>query len=414
MTADAGSITLQAGDNLTTAVGSLISATGTVTVGGDFEAAVNPIGKLIQLLGVINATSATITSGSANDKIEITNIAVGTPTTIEGGGNDIITIGSTTGTGGALNRIANSLTIMGGANGNSSLLVDDTGDATNTTGTLSTILGDEVLVGLGMGVAGVIKYVEIAAAQIALGNGSDIFNVQGTLAGTSTTIKVGSNGNTVRVGGPNGNLTDTVNAIQGFLTVTGNGTNTVLNVIDAGETRATTGILNNGRLTGLGMGSSDPTTVNSAAGLQVTGVTDLNVMLGSGADNFTVGSISNLTTINTGTGGDTVTVGLSTGTNGLTEINALLLIRRERQRQRSAHRAVQRQQQPYARQDEPDHRPRHGARHERQSGAHRVRRRDDVDRRPERCRSCRHPDDRQYRNDDRGRKRRRRPLHRGR
>ncbi len=328
VTANSGTITLQAGDNLTTAVGSVISASGTVTVGGDYNAAVNPIGKLIQLQGVINGSSATITSGTASDTIYVTNVAANTPTTIAGGGNDIITIGSIKGSSplnnGLLNRIDDTLTINGGTNGNSTLTIDDTGDATNTTGTLGTLMGDAVLSGLGMGA--VIQYVDIATTEVALGSGSDIFNVQATLAGTTTTVVVGVNGNTVRVGGPNGNLTDTVNNIQGLLNLDGNGTNAVLNVVNAGETRATTGILDNGHLTGLGMGSSSPSTVNAGAGIQFSGFTDVNIMLGSGADNFTVGSISNLTTINTGTGGDTVTVGLSTGTNGLTEIDAPLLI----------------------------------------------------------------------------------------
>jgi hypothetical protein len=330
ITAENGSVTPQAGDSLTTVVGSIIRASGTVTVGGDFNASgVNPAGKTIDIEGTINATSATVTSGPDSDIITLTNVAAGTPTTIAGGGNDAITIGFVTSQGRVLNQIFGTLTIdggkFGGVVGNSTLTIDDSGDTNNTSGTLGTDANWAVLAGLGMGA--LIHYLDIAAdTEIKLGSGNDFFNVQSTLAATTTTVTVGAGANTVRVGGPNGNLSDTVNGIQGLLNVNGNGTSTLLNVIDAGETRVTTGILDRGRLTGLGMGSANPTTVNANAGIQYSGIAAINILLGSGADNFTVAGVSTPTMINTGTGGDTVTVGLSTGTDGLTQINAPLLV----------------------------------------------------------------------------------------
>ena len=238
VSASKGAITLQAAGNLTTAAGSQILAANQATLRGDYDNAVDPSGKTIDLKGLINASSALITSGPHEDAINVTNVAAGTPTTISAGGNSTITIGLINAAGGGvLNQINGSLTIDGGANGGSTLVINDSADANNVTGTLATNGQNAVLTGLGMG--GSIQYRNLATTAIALGSGTNLFNVRATLADTTTTVTLGSGMSTVRVGGPNGTATDTVRGIQGLLDLVGNTTSATLNVVDTGETEAT-------------------------------------------------------------------------------------------------------------------------------------------------------------------------------
>lgn len=302
-----GAVALQAADDLTTAAGSQILAAHQAALRGDFDNTIDPSGKTITLKGVVKAASALITSGPHQDAINLANVNANTPTTISAGGNSTITIGLiNAASGGLLNQIAGQLTI-------------DAADANNVTGTLATAGSNAVLSGLGMG--GSIQYRNLQTTEIALGSGSNLFNVMATLAGTTTTVTLGAGASTVRVGGPNGTATDTVRGIQGLLNLVGNDTSATLNLVDTGETQATSATIGTSRITGLGMGA-DPAT----AGIQYNRFTALNVSLGSGADTVAVTGIATPTLLNTGTGGDSVRVGQATGSIGLTLITSQLTV----------------------------------------------------------------------------------------
>ncbi|HLP76604.1 MAG TPA: hypothetical protein VK327_06740, partial [Candidatus Paceibacterota bacterium] len=90
--------------------------------------------------------------------------------------------------------------------------------------------------------------------------------------------------------------------IQGALIVIGSGNDT-LNVDDSGDTAANSGLLVPATLTGLGLGSS----------ITYSGLTALNVNLGSGDDTFTVNDMTNetVTTIDGGTGANSATLNFS-------------------------------------------------------------------------------------------------------
>ena len=110
----------------------------------------------------------------------------------------------------------------------------------------------------------------------------------------------GTNTNTVDVGSTAPSSGGVVNGIAGALTVTGNGHDT-LNVDDTGSSSTKTGAVSGTTLTGLAMGSS---------GILYSGLSNLNVNLGSGGNTFTVSNTAGgtTTTLNSGTGSDTVYV----------------------------------------------------------------------------------------------------------
>ncbi|HEY3919271.1 MAG TPA: PKD domain-containing protein, partial [Stellaceae bacterium] len=307
--ASGGNVTLEAGDNFIAAQGSVIAAQGAVVIAGDFStAAIDPdpgSGATISLSGTITGQLAVISGGGNADTISLTGVATGTPTTINtGGGSDVIRIGSkatsTSDTGGVLATIGAALTITG-ANAGETVELDDTGDTLNASGTLTA----SALTGFGM--AGSIQYSGIANLDINLGSGKDSFNVQGTAAATTTQVVLGGGASTVTVGGAGG----TVQAVAGLLELTGDSQNDTLSLDDSAATTATTGILTANRLTGLGMGSGDPTVVNDAAGILYNGFSNLGIVLGSGVDTFTVSGTAGgtATALATGGGADNVTVG---------------------------------------------------------------------------------------------------------
>ena len=165
-------------------------------------------------------------------------------------GNDKFNFGSLMPTtGGTVNNIGGLVTVDGGGNADV-VNVDDTGDSTNSSGTLT----DASLTGLGLGAG--INYSVVETLNINLGSGNDTFNVQSTNAITVTTLNTGSGTNTINVG----SLTPTlsggiVDNIQGALIIVGSGSDT-LNMDDTGSTIDKSGTLTATTLTGLGMGGS--------------------------------------------------------------------------------------------------------------------------------------------------------------
>ena len=124
------------------------------------------------------------------------------------------------------------------------------------------------------------------------GDGTDVVNVLGTVAGTVTVVNGGAQDDTINVG------LGTLNGLAGALTVNGGPGTDTLDVDDSGDTAANTGVLTETTIAGLGM-----------AGLAYGAVERLSIGLGSGADAFTIESThEGETRLRTNGGEDTVNV----------------------------------------------------------------------------------------------------------
>src|SRR5204862_417143 len=144
--------------------------------------------------------------------------------------------------------------------------------------------------------------------------GADTVNVNGTGAGSTTTLNGGTGNDVVNVraiGAPvtvnGGDDADTINVTNGgkvsgiaaLLTVGGDGGTDVLNIDDTADATARTGTLTSNTVTGLGMAGS------IAYGTFET----LNIGLGTKADSFTIASThAALTNLRTNDGADAVLV----------------------------------------------------------------------------------------------------------
>ncbi len=129
------------------------------------------------------------------------------------------------------------------------------------------------------------------------GDGTDVVNVLGTLAGTVTVVNGGAQDDTINVGA------GTLNGLAGALTVNGAQGSDTLNLDDSGDTVANTGVLTETTIAGLGM-----------AGLAYGAVERLSIGLGSGGDTFTIESTHDgETLLRTDGGEDTVNVHTTSG-----------------------------------------------------------------------------------------------------
>lgn len=130
--------------------------------------------------------------------------------------------------------------------------------------------------------------------------GNQTINIQSTAAGSATYVNTPGGVNVVNIGSQAPQMGGTTNNIQGDLVVSGNGDCT-MNIDDTGSTAAATGTLAGTTVSGLGM---------DAFGIVYSGLTALNISLGSAADAFTIASTSSgtVTTLNTGGGNDTVNI----------------------------------------------------------------------------------------------------------
>ena len=284
-----------------------------------------------------------VDTGNGNDAVNVQSI--GAPATISlGAGNDTVTVGSLApGTGGVVSGISALLTVSGGS-GTDTLVIDDSGDAAPTTGTLT----NTTLTGLGM--AGSIYYQGIASLLVALGsgvntftilsndsqsttvdggagnetftiaatagtqasasgplfvntgNGNDTVNVQSI--GAPATISLGAGNDSVNVGSLAPASGGTLGGITALLTVNGGSGTDTLVIDDSGDATAATGSLTNTTLTGLGM----------AGGIYYQGIANLLVALGSGGNTFTIlSNDSQSTTVDGGAGNDTFTIAATAG-----------------------------------------------------------------------------------------------------
>ena len=267
--------------------GSSGQSTGTLTSSTLNGLGMGPGGITYTGLGTLN-----ISLGSGPNTFNIQSTYSATITTL----NDLVSalpntinIGSLAPqTGGIVNLIQGALTVN--ADGHDTMNVDDTGSSMANTGTLT----NTTLTGLGMGPAG-ITYHGLSVMNIFLGNGVNTFNITSTNGPTLYTVvtndgAAGQTQNTINIGRSSPNLGGIVDNIQGPIVLVGDG-HDMLNVIDNGSAGPKSAVLTNSTLAGMGMVTA-PIVSNGAtySGINYSGLSLLNVYLGSGGNTFTVDS----------------------------------------------------------------------------------------------------------------------------
>ncbi len=268
-----------------------------------------------------NIDNLHVTLGNGNDSLNVLSTAAiagnaaGTQTTVTlGNGNNTVAVSDA----GTLDQINGALILAGGS-GTNTLLVDDSAEQTDETGTLGGTNGNQIL-GFNMGStdptmpnpsAG-IAYSGFATITFDTGAGADTITLDGTAAGaTNTFIDTGSGADTITVG-------PTPSQFQSPVEINGKASDKVI-VSFSGQTNLT---LNNSTstadiLTAAGM---QPIQVNEVGLLEIdlsdatntvtvlNTVVPLKVQATGGTDTIIVDNISAATALDLGTGTDTVTV----------------------------------------------------------------------------------------------------------
>ena len=245
--------------------------------------------------------------------INISGVSATTTNLNLGGGVNTVTVGSTN----TLNNILGNLNLTG--SGNDAMIVIDTASPTGKTGTLTS----STLSGLGM--AGTVTYTGMKTLGITLNDQGNTLTIVSTFSGTTTTVNTGADSDTVNIRSISNITTinlglgaDTVNIgslapltggvlnqISFPLIINGSGNDTV-NLDDSGSSSNKTGILTSTTIAGLGMGSGIPMGGATPVVITYSGLSALNITLGSGNDSFTIQStITGITIINAGSGNDT-------------------------------------------------------------------------------------------------------------
>ncbi|HEU5431438.1 MAG TPA: hypothetical protein VFU81_07235, partial [Thermomicrobiales bacterium] len=134
----AGSIELDAADNLAINAPAQLTSPASVTLRGDFNNNDAPPGCTILLAGTINSPVTNVFGGAGNDTINVQKTTAGVTTVDAGAGDDTINVSSTApAAGGLTSPIAAAVVVAGGA-GADKLNVDDSGDAAaNVSGALT-------------------------------------------------------------------------------------------------------------------------------------------------------------------------------------------------------------------------------------------------------------------------------------
>ena len=294
-----GNVFLQGGDSVIIDAGATVLAANTVTIQDNYmEADGDTSGHTIVLDGTVSALQTDIDGSPYGDTFDLEGVFYGDVSVQGGAGNDTINVNPA--------GIENELTVNAAGGGSNRLIVDGSGNTTLSHNDV--VVTNDSITGFG---PGVIDYFATGNFTDPNGNdgilligpgvGGNTFNVQSTLAGSTTEIEASGTNNTFNVGSKEPMTGGIVDNIQGALTVAGNGADT-MNVDDTGSTTAKTGTLTATTLTGMKMGPS---------GVTFSGLATLNISLGSGGTtgntfNFVVAAGTNLpvnTTINAGSGG---------------------------------------------------------------------------------------------------------------
>ena len=250
-------------------------------------------------VGTLTSTQLTglgMGNGITYDTLEVLNISLGTGsdtfnvqstsafTTLNtgtGSAANTVNIGSLVpNTSGNVNSIAGKLVINGQSAGIETLFVDESGDSGTTTG----VLTSTSLTGLGMGSG--MEYYGFDILNIGLGTGADTLSIRSTVA--KTTINTGAvAANIINVGSLAPGQGSIVDLIQGVLRIIGHGKDT-LNVDDSGAAARKDGVLTPTTLTGLNM---------VASGITYSGLSRLDIRLGSGGSTIAGSPIGNTLTV---------------------------------------------------------------------------------------------------------------------
>ena len=181
--------------------------------------------------GAFNGGSAGILligSILGGDVFNVQSTLAGSQTTIQTSGTTTVNVSSLAPASGRLNSIAGMLTVTG--DGNGQLNVDDRGNTTDTTGTLTatTLNGLDLPAG--------IAYSGLSTFNIDLGPGQNKFNVQSTSA--ATTVSAGAGNTIFNVGSLMPVSGGIVDGIVGLLSLFGNIGRDILNIDDSGSAGA--------------------------------------------------------------------------------------------------------------------------------------------------------------------------------
>ncbi len=292
-----GNVFLQGGNTVIIDPGATVLAASTVTIQDNFGGG-DTSGSTIVLDGTVTAPQIDIDGSPYGDTFDLGGVFYGDVSLQGGAGNDTINVNP--------DGIENELTVNAAGGSSNRLIVDDSGNM--TTSYTDVVVTNDSITGFG---PGVIDYSAIVSFTDPSGNdgilligpgvGGSTFNVQSTLAGSTTEIQTLGANNTINVGSNEPMTGGIVDYIQGALTVVGNGADT-MNVDDTGSTAAKTATLSATTLTGMNMGPS---------GITFSGLATLIISLGSGGttgNKFTIAvaagtSLPANTFINAGSGG---------------------------------------------------------------------------------------------------------------
>ncbi len=282
--------------------GDSAAATGTITTAGLNGLGMGPSGITYGGLKALN-----VNLGTGGNTFNVPSTAAVTTVTVNTGAGtnaNVVNVGSLApGVGGVVATIQGPLVINGqGQDGTGhpldTLNVDDTGDTSAATGTLTA----SWLTGLGMGSGGIL-YSGVKALNINLGTGGNTFNVQASAVGMTTTVNTGTGttSSTINVGSQAPGAGGVTAQVQGPLVINGQGRDGLghvidtMNVDDTGDAASASGTLTASSLTGLGM---------APTGISYHGLSTLTVNLGKGGNTFNVQSTAagTATTVNTGAG----------------------------------------------------------------------------------------------------------------
>ena len=255
-----------------------------------------------------NSGGMNLSGGDDNDTFTVNGSSGGSVLSANGdAGNDTFTI----------NALSSPATLNGGA-GDDSFTVNTPlaatpmiigGGGTDSL-TLNGSVGNDFWVITNNSVGGVGSPVSYSDLDVLIVNGisgNDTFNVRSTSA--ATTLNTGTGMNTINVGSTAPVTGGIVDGIQGAVTIVGYG-NDVLNIDDTGSVLDNVGALTSNTLTGLGMGDG---------GITFSGISVLNLGLGSGNDTLTIVNTPSVTAnIDGNNGNDTFNV---QGTTGITNLD---------------------------------------------------------------------------------------------
>jgi hypothetical protein len=175
-------------------------------------------------------TSMTLDSGSSADRIKV--LGTTQPLTVHSSFVDFVNSNTVNvGNGGGLQNIRGSISITNNNFSTTAVNVDDSGDSTTRTGTISATS----VTGLGMAAGAAVNYagVQLASLTVTAGGGvGNTINVESTQAGMTTTVNGGSGGSTINLSPTAHNLAN----LAGLLAVHGQGGTNTLNSHDEAAT----------------------------------------------------------------------------------------------------------------------------------------------------------------------------------